>query len=208
MAKDIIDGDTEFGSSWLDLYIQFLGKLPSKCIPKEFAAALGLPENLIQNPVTCLDCGIIDCVPHNIMIDRDSDKYYIIDNEYTYDFPIPKDFMIWRAINTLVIDLQDTIQPKVSQSRPVIIFSGHGINRSYIPLSWLSIIDNLAIPRNQLVKLYSAWQSKILGGTTRVNIRLNDEKNAIYQVKAAEIAAKNQMGENLYRILHKIRRLF
>ena len=189
--------------------VDFVSGLPSqKCVPTEFLKELKLPEHEIQESVCCIDCGILDCVPRNVMFDTDKNKYFIIDNEFTYDFPIPMDFLIWSGINTLVTELQDVIQPMVSQSRPVAIFSGHGINRSYIPLSWLSIIDNLVIPRKQLVNLYSAWQSKILGGTTRVNIRLNEGKNAVYQVKTSEIAAKNQMSENLFRILHKVRRLF
>lgn len=209
MAAQISNGDSEFGKQWIERYVDFVSCLPShKCVPTEFLKELELPEHEIQESICCIDCGILDCVPRNVMFDADKNKYYIIDNEFTFDFPVPMDFLIWSAINTLVTELQDVIQPKVSQSRPVTIFSGHGNNRSYIPLSWLSIIDNLVIPRKKLVKLYSAWQSKILSNKTSVNIRLNDRKKAIYKVKAAEIAAKNQMSENLYRILHKARRLF
>ncbi|MBN2590385.1 MAG: class I SAM-dependent methyltransferase [Sedimentisphaerales bacterium] len=209
MAAQINNGDAEFGKYWIERYVDFLSGLSSqKCVPQEFLKELELPEHEIQESVCSINCGILDCVPRNIMIDADKNKYYIIDNEFTYDFPVPIDFLIWSAINTLVTELQDVIQPKVSQSRPVTIFSGHGNNRYYIPLSWLSILDNLVVPRKKLVKLYSAWQSKILSGTTRVNIRLNDKKNAIHKVTVAEIAPKNQMGENLYRILHKVRRLF
>jgi 2-polyprenyl-3-methyl-5-hydroxy-6-metoxy-1,4-benzoquinol methylase len=208
LTKEVNSGDDDFGKYWLDQYIQFVLKLPSKkCIPEEFMKTLDIPKSQIREPIHCLNCGIFDCVPHNIMIDLSNNKYYIIDNEFTYDFPIPADFLVWCAIYTLVFDLQDQIQSQVCQSHPVTIFSGHGINRHYIPLSWLSILDNLETPRKNLIRWFSAWQSRTSSSGIKAYVRLKDSKRTLRKVRVAEIATKNKASEGIFHILHKARRL-
>ena len=209
LARSISDGDSEFGRKWIDEYIQFLYKLPAdNCIPEEFMRALGISPDDIPKPVYCLNCGIIDCITHNILIDQGSNKYYIIDNEFIYDFPIPTDFIIWRAISTLVYDLQDHIQSHVSRKRPVVIFSGHGINRHYIPISWLNILKELEIPLRQQTRWSSAFQNKIFHHKTKMNLRLKTKNKALGYVPIAEINTNHRLTEHIYKFLHKLRRIF
>ncbi len=209
LARSISDGDSEFGKKWIDEYIQFLYKLPAdNCIPEEFMRELEISPNEISEPVYCLNCGIIDCIPHNILIDQGSNKYYIIDNEFIYDFPIPIDFLIWRAINTLIYDLQDHIQSYVCEKRPVVIFSGHGINRHYIPVSWLNILKELKIPLRQQTHWSSAFQNKIFSHKTKINLRLKTNGKALGHVPIAEINSNKRLIEHIYKFLHKLRRTF
>lgn len=209
LARSINDGDAEFGRKWIDEYIKFLYRLPAeKCVPNDFMRELGIPPNEIQKPVCCLNCGIIDCIPHNIFIDQRSNKYYIIDNEFIFDFPIPIDFLIWRAINTLVYDLQDHIQSNVCEKQPVVIFSGHGINRHYIPVSWLNVLKKLEIPLRQQTHWSSAFQNKIFSHKTKINLRLKTNNKALVHVPIAEINTNHRFIENIYKLLHKLRRTF
>ncbi len=209
LAQEIKNGDSEFGRSWIDEYIRFLYKLPSNnCIPDEFIKELGISSNEIPKPVYCLNCGIIDCVPHNILIDQRSNKYYIIDNEFIYNFPIPIDFLIWRGISTLVYDLQDHIQSHVCRERPVVIFCGHGINRQYIPVSWLNILKKLEIPLTQQTPWSSAFQNKIFNHKTKINLRLKANNKELGNVPVAEINTNHRLIENIYKLLHKLRRTF
>ena len=208
LAREIKNGDPEFGKNWIDKYIKFLKKLPSrKCIPEEFMKELEIPESEIPEPINCLSCGIFDCIPHNIIIDQSSNKYYIIDNEFTYNFPIPVDILIWRAINMLVINLQSLIQSQVCQDHPVTIFSGHGINSNYIPLSWLKILDNLEIPIKYQIRWYSAFQNKILNYKSKLYVRLKARHRALKKITVAELSVNRGITENIYRILHRIRRI-
>ena len=208
LARAISDGDSEFGRPWIDNYIQFLFRLPaSKCIPEEFMRELGISSTEIPKPVHCLNCGIVDCVPHNILIDESNNKYYIIDNEFTYDFPIPTDFLIWRAISTLVFDLQEHIQSHVCRERPVVIFSGHGINRHYIPISWLDILKKLEIPLRQQTRWSSAFQNKILRHKTKICLRLKTKNKALGYVPIAEIDINHTLIERVYKFLQKVRRI-
>ncbi|MBN2180478.1 MAG: class I SAM-dependent methyltransferase [Sedimentisphaerales bacterium] len=208
IAQEIKKGDTEFGKYWIDQYIHFLLKLPSKkCIPEEFMKELGIPESEIREPIHCLNCGIFDCIPHNVMIDTKTGKYYVIDNEFTYDFPIPVDFLIWRAINTLVFDLQGIIQSYVCPKHPVVIFSGHGINRHYIPETWLNILRKLEIPPKQQARWSSAFQSRILRYKVKINLRLKTKSKTLGYVPIAEINTNHRLIEQIYKILGKVRRI-
>lgn len=47
----------------------------------------------------CLNSTNIDMIFDNIF--ADGDKYYVIDCEWIFDFPIPLEFVVWRAINEL-----------------------------------------------------------------------------------------------------------
>lgn len=207
LAQEIKNDDFGFGRNWIDKYIQFLLKLPSKkCIPEEFMRELGISSATIPNPVHCLNCGIVDCVPHNIMIDLKNNRYYIIDNEFTYDFPIPTDFLIWRGISTLVFDLQDQIQSHVCREQPVVIFCGHGINRHYIPISWLNILKKLEIPLRQQTHWSSAFQNNIFRQKIKIYLRLKATNKALGYVPIAEINTNHRLIEHIYKFLHKLRR--
>jgi 2-polyprenyl-3-methyl-5-hydroxy-6-metoxy-1,4-benzoquinol methylase len=209
LAQEIKNGDPEFGRSWIDEYIRFLHKLPAdKCVPDEFMRELGISSDEIPKPVHCLNCGIIDCVPHNILIDPQSNKYFIIDNEFVYYFPVPIDFIIWRATITLVFDLQDQIQSHVSPQRPVVIFCGHGINRHYIPVSWLNILKELEIPPGQQIHWASAFQNRIFTHKTKINLRLKETNKTLGHVPIAELNTNHRLIEHIYKSLHKLRRIF
>jgi len=209
MSKAIGDGDSGFGRSWIDKYLQFLLRLPAKrCVPEEFMRELGISDCKIPRPVRCLRRGIVDCVPHNILIDEKSNKYYVIDNEFTYDFPIPVDFLIWRAIHTLVVDLQDCIQSQVCEGRPVAIFSGHGLNRHYMPLSWLDVLKNLEIPLKEQAQWSSAFQNNIRRHKSKLYLRLKAKPRALKHVPIAEMNVNHKVGEQIYKVLHKARRIW
>lgn len=209
MANEIRDGDSGFGRSWIDKYLQFLLELPvRKCIPEEFMRELGISEYEIPRPVYCLRYGIVDCVPHNILIDKTNNKYYIIDNEFTYNFPIPVDFLIWRAISTLVVDLQDQIQSQVCEKRPVVILSGHGRNRHYLPLSWLDVLKNLEFPLKQQARWSSAFQNNILLHKVKRNLRLKVKPKVLTHISITEININHRAIDIVYKVLHKARRIW
>jgi len=207
IAKAISDGDLGFGKAWIDKYLQFMMKLPCEiCIPTEFMKEMGTEPYNITKPLPCFCCGIVDCVPHNILIDEHSNKYYIIDNELTFSFPIPISFLVWRAIRTLVIDLQEYIQSHVCKERPVILLSGHGVNRHYMPLSWLDVLENLDIPPKQQAYWSSAFQNRILRYKSKPHSRLKANPRVLTHVSITETKIDQGMIRRIYSVLRKIRR--
>jgi precorrin-6B methylase 2 len=208
MAGAITGGDMGFGRYWIDKYLQFLRKLPAEiCVPKEFLTEMGLASREIHKPLPCLCCGIVDCVPHNIIVDDKNQKWHIIDNEFTYDFAMPIDFLICRAIRTLVVDLQSQIQSRVSESRPVILFSGHGANRHYIPLAWFDVLTNLEISLKQQARWCAAFQNRILCHRYKAHGKLRAKYRVLRHVPIAELNRNQGLVEQVYRILRKVKRM-
>ena len=136
-----------------------------------------------------------------------SDKTFpIIDNESTYDFPVPIDFVIWHAIRTLVVDLQAQIQSHVCKERPVILLSGHGINRHYMLLSWLDVLTKLDILPKQLAYWSSTFQNRILRYKSKPYSRLKANPRAIVHVSITETEIDQGMIRRIHNVLRKIKR--
>ncbi len=49
----------------------------------------------------CICPANVDCILDNIF--RKGEKFLFIDNEWIFDFPIPRDFIIWRCINEICV---------------------------------------------------------------------------------------------------------
>jgi 2-polyprenyl-3-methyl-5-hydroxy-6-metoxy-1,4-benzoquinol methylase len=208
VAEEINHDDEDFGRLWIDKYIQFLQQLPvEKCIPDKFMKELEITYSAGIKPLQCFYCGIIDCIPRNIVVDEENEKWYVIDNEFTYDFPVPVDVLIFRAIHTLVIDLQNEIQSRVCRSRPVVIFSGYGLNRHYMPLSWLDILTKMEMPLKQLVHWSSAFQNRVLRDKYKIRLRLKTRARVFKNVPISEITINRGIKERVYQVLRKGKRL-
>ncbi len=171
IANAIVKGDANYGIRFIEEYIRFIGRLPAeKILPDEFMKKLGIPHNHIIEPVSCLLSAPLDCIPCNILVDGQS--WFVIDNEWTQNFPMPVDFLIYRAIYSLVINLQSVIQSNVSREKPVALFCGYGLNRVYIPYNWLEVMNSseIQIDRFHLWERY--FKDDILIGKNRGRLRL------------------------------------
>lgn len=206
MAESISDGDSDFGRSWLDEYLHFLRRLPSiKCVPEKFMKELGIASHKVPKSLHCFCCGITDCIPRNIIVGKK--KWYIIDNKWTYDFPVPVDFVIFRAIHTLMVDLQAHIQSYVSKDHPVILFSGYGKNRHWLPLSWWDILRSLEVPIRQQIRWSSLFQNNILLHRTKPHFRLKTKPRIYRRVPISEIATDGEGLQLLRRVFSKVLRV-
>jgi len=208
MAQAVANGDSGFGRFWIDEYLRFLSRLPTKqCIPHEFMKEMGIAHSEFRRPLRCLCCGILDCIPHNILVDQNAGKWYIVDNEFTYDFAAPIDFLIWRALGSLVVDLQEQIQSHVCEKDPVVLFSGHAKNREYIPLTWLDVLGSLEISLKQQARLSSAFQNRIVRHKCNLSFRLKWKPRVLNHVSNAEIKVNEGVTEPIYKILRRAKRI-
>lgn len=156
IAEAIENGDPSFGKSLIEDYRHFLYSLPLEtCIPDKFMREFAIKPGMGTKPVNCLQKALLDCIPRNIRVSKE--KWYIIDNEWTYDFPLPIDYLIFRGIITLINDLQSIIQNRVSNDMPVAIFRGYGNTRQYIPFSWLEILRRMEIPVDEM----ECWERQV-----------------------------------------------
>jgi len=161
MGSAIRNQNPDCGKPLLEDYMRFLHTMPIKnCIPKEFMDAFQISAKEFTKPVPCLPFAPLDCTPRNIAIDEH--QWYVIDHEWSYEFPVPVDFVAYRGIMALVVDLQSLIQTRVSREHPVVLVSGYGKNRRYMPLSWLDLIRDLEFPADQLNRWEMLFQNRAL----------------------------------------------
>ena len=222
IAKAMEDGDPHFGKSLIEDYKHFLYSLPVEtCIPDEFMREFNIKSRTSIKPVDCLRKALLDCIPRNIKVSKE--RWYIIDNEWTYDFPLPIDYLIFRGIVALVGDLQAQIQHEVSKDKPAAIFRGYGKRRQYIPCSWLEILQTMKIPidemayweiqlqdhilsRSRSLRVRLKRNAKVLTGAVRLRLKKNPK--ALTRVAITEIRTSPQILYGIRSILHKVKNRF
>ena len=177
-------GVADFGANFVKDYVHFIRNLPAEdCQPIEFMKAFGIPNEQLSKSIRCLTYAPIDCIPRNILIGKQ--VWYVVDNEWTFDFPLPVDFLIYRAIYSLIIALQKQIQSSISVEQPATLFSGYGRKRTYIPCSWLDLLVSTTteIPLAKLYYWEWLFQSKVNVSVKLGRLRLNRNPRMITSVK-------------------------
>jgi SAM-dependent methyltransferase len=161
IAQTMAENDAGGEQHLLDEYLVFVRGLPSHgCIPDKFFQEFeGSTEADVHLPLRCLDYAPVDCIPSNIFVGPDG--WHIIDSEWTLPFPMPMDFLIFRALHTLTHDLQHSIQKFASTQRPVVLISGFR-HPHYTPANWLDLIDHLQVPGKRLARWEVGFQNMVL----------------------------------------------
>jgi 2-polyprenyl-3-methyl-5-hydroxy-6-metoxy-1,4-benzoquinol methylase len=183
LIADVIEtGDSGFGRFIIEDYRQFLYSLPTKtCIAHEFMSEFDIKPKIGTKPVTCLQKALLDCIPRNIKVSKG--KWYIIDNEWTYDFPLPIDYLIFRGILALITDLQPQIQCAISKDKPLTVFRGYGKTRQYIPFSWLEILQKMEIPIEDMAYWEKQLQKHVWSSNKTLRVSLREKFEAITGIR-------------------------
>jgi hypothetical protein len=177
ISTAIGQGEEGFGLALVKEYVAFIRSLPTTlCVPSAFYDFINYSAT--SSLLECLTFGPYDCIPRNIIVDLNGWK--IIDSEWTLDFPIPRKFLLWRGLVSLLRALQGRIQAHVSQRSPVFLLQGHGRNRIYLPCAWY---DAFAVKTMDL-ETYGLWdqlfyRKVLISEPTKPNrVRLNGEPRA------------------------------
>jgi len=198
--------DAGFGKSLVEGYIRFLETLPiEECIPERFIREFDLPSGEITQPVKCLTCATFDCVPHNIKVGPQN--WYIIDNEWTFDYPLPVDYLAFRGILTLATNLQSHIKTHASKDQPVVLFRGYGRNREYVPLSWVEILRGLKIPVKKLIRWETNFQNYVNVHQQTSRLRLSRNPKVLTRVEFCKVPTIWDPLHRLSRSLSNIARI-
>ncbi|MHC4738325.1 MAG: hypothetical protein ACYS9Y_05405 [Planctomycetota bacterium] len=154
-------------SSANELFEKYVDKIRSlkriKTIPKEFLKMF-LSKSVAQIPkIDCLTRGLLDLTPDNIMVN--GDHWIVLDNEWSFDFPMPIMFIVFRALQTLVVILQPEIRKAASRTNPVIgIFAGR-LRTYYIPISWMKYITYYDVSLWRTFQWELGFQQYVTGST-------------------------------------------
>jgi hypothetical protein len=147
----------------LRMYVQKVHALPKVRIhPKDFLFFITHGRRKCGTlAYNCLSRGLLDLIPRNIMLN--GDKWLLIDNEWSFDFPVPVVFVVFRAIRELVIELQDEIRRTTTRSRPAIGVFARGLNTHYMPKDWIKYIVDSHVSFSEMLKWEMGFQRYVTG---------------------------------------------
>lgn len=129
IGSEILRGSRGFALETVMSYRQFLDDLPRReCVPEAFFDFLGLDRTAPRRSMACVAFGPFDCIPRNLVRERGGWK--VLDLEWTFEFPIPVEFIFWRGLLSLVAGLQQPIQAGASKENPVVLYCGYGRDSS------------------------------------------------------------------------------
>lgn len=163
IASKLNQNHCEQADELLRCYIQKVHVLGNvKVCPKKFLSMIG--QNTISNcdvKVICLPRGLLDLTPRNILVDEN--KWIVVDNEWSFDFPIPVVFVLFRAILELVVGFQKEIRRTTKKTRPAIGLLSWSLRTYYYPANWVRHVSDTQIDFAQMLRWEMGFQRYITG---------------------------------------------
>ena len=160
MQLHMQEGNFEAAQDLLHKYAQKIEALETTfTVPEEFLM-LVTNEGNYTSKTNCLCRGLLDLTPKNILLN--GNRWILLDNEWSFDFPIPIVFVLFRAIRELAFTLQGEIRRITNQDIPALGVFAKGLNTYYIPLVWVKYIINTNIGSRRMVE----WEAGFWRYTT------------------------------------------
>ncbi len=165
------------------LYVQKVHALDKLHIcPKKFLSMV--TQNTVQKcefKVDCLSRGLLDLTPRNILVD--GSRWIVVDNEWSFDFPIPVVFVLFRAIKETVTELQHEICRCMNRTHPAVGIFARGLRTYYFPEEWVKYLADAHISLAQMLRWEMGFQRYITGynGGTVGRIKMNPKTKIHFQ---------------------------
>jgi hypothetical protein len=159
-------------------------------VPKEFYQTVGLNGVYDSTKLICLCRGLLDLTPRNILVN--GEHWTAIDFEWSFDFPIPVAFLLFRAIRETVMALQYQIRKHTSKTRPAVGILAQGLRTHYFPQSWVKYISDTNISFAQMLRWELCFHQYITGNNkgTVGRIKLNPRTKTCFSSRSS----KNYLG--------------
>jgi hypothetical protein len=120
-------------------YVYRLNSLPKmQSVPEEFLRTIAGDGGQNTPELQCLSRGLLDLVPRNILVD--GDRWIVMDHEWSFDFPAPMLFLLFRAVRELATSLQREIRICTGSSNPAVGIFARNLETYYVPKDWAKYI--------------------------------------------------------------------
>lgn len=147
------EGNFQAAQGLLAKYVHKIQALKSTLVvPREFLKMVG-DKDWYTCETKCLCPGLLDLTPKNILLN--GNRWILLDNEWSFDFPVPVVFIFFRGIRELAIALQAEIRQTTTQDTPALGLFARGSRTYYIPLIWTKFIVTANIGLRRL----TAWEA-------------------------------------------------
>lgn len=158
LLEKVLKDDQQAAISTISRFLEALDKFPAEnCIPtsnEQYKKIFGESFNEICE---CVQPAVVDLNLDNLIEDGDG-KWHLIDYEWTFDFPIPKDYLISRMLlNFFILRYQGVLRSHAHRIRQVEVGSNASMPE-YIANKydkWIRLFP-------QVIKSESAFQSYVL----------------------------------------------
>lgn len=195
----LIEGELDEANSKVSEFINYLNKIPTKkANPYE-------SEDFTQlfDPSKKHDTGkAVECwYPgfHDINFDnfiKKGNDYYFIDFEWCFDFPLPKNFLMLRAIFFLSLKLNRIIKSMTSKDFQCISF----YTDLWTPVKWLNLIEHDRDKLQQMLDYeYNLFSKKIKHYDPLGEVQANYEKTIFSEPEAS--------NRNIFDLRQQIQKL-
>jgi 2-polyprenyl-3-methyl-5-hydroxy-6-metoxy-1,4-benzoquinol methylase len=164
LMANIIAGNNENCFAIVDMFIEVLNNFPSKTIvPSEQSGLREILGSGFTKSEECISPGVVDLNFDNIIYNSTTETYEIIDYEWLYDFAIPKNYLIARAMSYFFRRHNQIIRATTSPARPA-----------------YQLTDDLIIPL-EIYERYSGYFAQL---------KLYDEAESKFQMAIVGKASK------------------
>ena len=162
IAECLGEGNDQEADRLLGMYVDKLNSLNKvRVVPEEFLSTFEREAGMEKLEVECLSQGLLDLVPHNILVDHN--RWIVLDNEWSFDFPVPVIYILFRAIRMLGITLQTEIRQSACKTYPVRGVFASGFQTNYLPVQWLNFLEQPAISLHRMLSWEVGLKQYVLG---------------------------------------------
>ena len=162
ILQQMSNGDIQGANGFLAEYVRKIAALATiDVVPTQFLTTVANDRKGNIPVLRCLSRGLLDLTPRNILVN--GSRWIVIDNEWSFDFPVPMIFLLFRAIRELAMGLQREIRMCTSVSNPVVGVFARGLQTYYVPKDWLKHITDVKINFSRLLQWEMGFQQFIAG---------------------------------------------
>lgn len=165
IATELRENCYEKADELLGFYVRKVKALNQLHVcPKEFLSTV--TQNTFENykfEVDCFSRGLLDLTPRNILVD--GNRWIVVDNEWSFDFPVPVIFVLFRAILEMVIQLQQEIRRCTKKTHPAVGIFARGLRTYYFPKEWVKYVAEPHISFAQMLRWEMGFRHYISGSS-------------------------------------------
>jgi hypothetical protein len=163
IGLELGSGHGDRADKLLGLYVRRIRALEhSRCCPSEFLRVIAgeKPEDG-DLCVESLSRALLDLTPRNILVD--GDRWVVIDNEWSFSFPIPIVFLLFRAIRELCLMQQREIRGTTGAGRPAVGLLTKGLWTCYFPKHWIEYCKDAQISFSRMLRWEAGFRRFVAG---------------------------------------------